>query len=905
MKNRFFKPGFIFPDRGKTTIQPPIQLASNGTPFSISANNKDEQYKAIIENSGNAFFLSDADGLILESNPATSVLFGYKMEELLLLKTWQLIDYTGAALSAASPQQEDNAFTTTTATGIKKDGLRFPVEISDAFFIDTNGAAKYSSMVSDITVRKKAEADLQLSNERYDWVVRATKFLIWDWDLLTDEIYRSCCNLKDVYGHHSNQYILKISDWTEHIHPEDKDKIKARLNHYIHTAAEKDFDLEYRFRMEDGNYVFIQDKGYIIRNSGGKAIRIIGAAENITSRKKSAMAVEESEMRYKMFVQQSTEGIWRIELNEPMCVNLPVQTMIKHCLKNAFIAECNDTFAKAYGFKNAAEIINCPLSMILPDHNSLNMNYLLKFFKNGFKVRDEISYEVDKDGNQLIFINNMVGVIEGDFIKRAWGIQRDITNQKIAERNLAERENHLKAIVDTAPECIKLLSKEGIILEMNQSGLQMIGAKKADQVLGKNAMLLILPEYHEAFKKALTDVFKGKPGQLIFKISGLDKKQLFMESHIVPLRNAEGNIISALSVTRDVTESKHAQEMLEASEKRYRYLFNNNPATIIIWDIDTLEILETNDTATELFGYSKNEFSALNMISLFDGESESGFSEFIKNTKDNKIDKTGCICRHITRQGTSIVMEFTCHFITYQGSNAVLAIGNNITEKVLLENSLNEERQLRHQQITEAVIRGQEKERTELGQELHDNINQILASTKLYIECAIRDEIPRLDLMLESKSLVERAMSEIRNLSKSLLPPALGETGLKQALLELVDSINEVNDIVIMLDWKVADENIFCKNLKLTIFRITQEQLNNVLKHANAKQAFIRIEEASIYIEMSIKDDGMGFDTSVRKNGVGLRNIASRAEVNNGKYSIISKPGEGCELIVRFPAYKL
>ena len=224
-----------------------------------------------------------------------------------------------------------------------------------------------------------------------------------------------------------------------------------------------------------------------------------------------------------------------------------------------------------------------------------------------------------------------------------------------------------------------------------------------------------------------------------------------------------------------------------------------------------------------------------------------------------------------------------------------------LLKKIQLENSLNEERQIRHQQITEAVLNGQEKERNELGQELHDNINQILASTKLYIEFALKGKEPRIDLLNESKLMIEKAMVEIRNLSKSLLPPSLGEVGLLQALYEMAENIKQVNELTISIDWNDLDENELSDKLKLTIFRIVQEQLNNVIKHAGAKQVLISIKKVQDILQVSIKDDGCGFDTALKRNGVGLRNITSRAEVNNGIAIIESNPGAGCELIVKFP----
>jgi signal transduction histidine kinase len=250
--------------------------------------------------------------------------------------------------------------------------------------------------------------------------------------------------------------------------------------------------------------------------------------------------------------------------------------------------------------------------------------------------------------------------------------------------------------------------------------------------------------------------------------------------------------------------------------------------------------------------------------------------------------------------GEKIIMEISTHNIIYKGKKAVLAIGNNVTEKIQLENDLHEERLMNQKLITEAVLTGQEKERAELGEELHDNINQILASTRLYIECAIADENIRKDLLGKGKTLLDTAMKEIRKLSRTLLPPSLGDVSLLEALSELTNDSLQVNPIEIKKKWKNFNEEGLCQKLKLTIFRIAQEQMNNIYKHSQAKNVTISLSKTDGTILLVIKDDGIGFDTQTKRAGVGIRNITSRAEVNNGTVSIESSPGQGCKLMVQF-----
>jgi len=222
------------------------------------------------------------------------------------------------------------------------------------------------------------------------------------------------------------------------------------------------------------------------------------------------------------------------------------------------------------------------------------------------------------------------------------------------------------------------------------------------------------------------------------------------------------------------------------------------------------------------------------------------------------------------------------------------------TEKIRIDKRLDEERIKKLEEITEAVIEVQERERTYLAAELHDNINQILATSRLYIDTAIQNESVRLNLITESKEFIRNAMEEIRALCKSLLPPALSHTSLIDALDDFIQNIKQVDQVQIITEWENIDESQMCDKMKLTIFRIVQEQFNNIFKHARAKTIIVRLVQQNDGLQLNIKDDGIGFNTSQKRNGVGLQNIISRASLLKGEVMVNSRIGAGCELSVAF-----
>ncbi|MEO8822896.1 MAG: response regulator [Ginsengibacter sp.] len=199
--------------------------------------------------------------------------------------------------------------------------------------------------------------------------------------------------------------------------------------------------------------------------------------------------------------------------------------------------------------------------------------------------------------------------------------------------------------------------------------------------------------------------------------------------------------------------------------------------------------------------------------------------------------------------------------------------------------------------ITETTLSVQEKEKTELGRELHDNIGQILATVKIYLSMLRSGTPSEEDLIEKSYEYVNYAIDELRSVSHSLVAPSLNGHSLKKVLAELVDDINSFHRLYIQLniDEKLNEIDID-HNKELMIYRILQEQLSNIIKHANADAVSILLKIEDDNLLLIISDDGDGFDTSVTSDGIGLKNIKSRVDHYSGSINIISAPGEGCTI---------
>lgn len=270
--------------------------------------------------------------------------------------------------------------------------------------------------------------------------------------------------------------------------------------------------------------------------------------------------------------------------------------------------------------------------------------------------------------------------------------------------------------------------------------------------------------------------------------------------------------------------------------------------------------------------------------------------------KDGHINKWEDEYRFKTNSGDYRIF-YDRGYIIYDNGKPIRMIGTmeDITSRVALERKLEQETLLRQKQIAEAVVTAQEKERTEIGKELHDNVNQLLSASKLYIDAAA-NEISNNELLLSQASgYIKNAIEEIRALSKVLHAPLINELGLRESINNLTDDIMMVNDLRIHIDYRDFTEEGLNENFKLTIYRIIQEQLTNILKHSKATEANILLStnEKDIYLE--VNDNGIGFDTSKKRQGIGLSNIQSRVSMYEGKLEVRSVTDKGSKISVSFP----
>ena len=366
------------------------------------------------------------------------------------------------------------------------------------------------------------------------------------------------------------------------------------------------------------------------------------------------------------------------------------------------------------------------------------------------------------------------------------------------------------------------------------------------------------------------------------------------------LRDPKGNIIRIIGALQDITERKKAEAALLNSEKKYRELFESISASIFIWRLSDFQILEVNEVSASTYRFSREDLLEKSFLDIHPEEDRESVIHFAQQALLESNYSTTLTWRHLDSYGEELFMQITSNRIEYRGDLCIMATIIDVTEKIRLETKLQIEKEQKNTEITRAVIAAQEKEKESIGRDLHDNINQILASSRLYLGLLLNKLPEHSEKIEQADQLINKAIVEVRSLSHTLIAPTIDDKDLVDNIDVMLHAYRQASDIKIKTSFEAFDQTNISSELKLAIYRIIQEQMNNILKHSKASTVEVYLESDVDNVTLSVKDNGIGMEVTKKSKGVGLLNIKTRASVFNGKVQFESAPEQGVELKVIF-----
>lgn len=523
---------------------------------------KDEKFRALIENITDLIALVDDKGTIVYASPSTEKILGYKVENYLGMNLFELIHPDDLAASKnifeSVLEKEGNIASNTQYRFMDAFGNWRWQEASFHNLLNDSSIAAVVVNHRDITERKRAEEEIFLQKSYFQHLFESSPEGI----VILDNQER----IVNVNKGFEKMFQYTVSE----IQGRDLNKIivpgsllEQATQMTLFVLKGEIINRETVRKRKDGSLVDVAILAYPI-TIGEDQIGVYGIYSDISERKETEKALRNSEERYKAFVKNSTEGIWRFEFLEPISLSLPVEDQVKLIFKFGYLAECNDVYARMFGYENATEIVGARITELLPDTDPRNTEYLRNCITNGYKLDNVESYVTDKYGNRRIFQNNLVGIIENEFLVRAWGTQKDITESKRAQEELARTQLRLATLLNNLPDVVLYETGSGKSF-ISENVIDMLGYPAGK--FGDNAFFKVIMhpgDLKEIERKTIEWHKQGAQGvlNLEFRVRRSDGRYIWLEDHMVKLRdNGEKDHMSGVLI--DVTEHKQSEEKLK------------------------------------------------------------------------------------------------------------------------------------------------------------------------------------------------------------------------------------------------------------------------------------------------------------------------------------------------------
>lgn len=394
--------------------------------------------------------------------------------------------------------------------------------------------------------------------------------------------------VETILGYSAHECVANPSFWWDHLHPDDRAKALQEDS----WAEGRLFQVDYRMRRHDGRLVWVRDEAIIVRDPGTGKRLTRGLLIDITEQKQTEDALRRSEESYRMFVAQSSEGIFRQDLDQPLPIDLPEEELVRRILHDSYLAECNEAMGKMYALESTEHLLGKRLMELAAD-DPQNRELTREYVRNGFRVVDRQSHEIDAKGNPKVFVHSLFGVVENGRLLHTWGIQRDITERikteqarQKAENALRESEERYRTFVNQSSEGIYRMEYEppvpchlsvdeqiawgyqsGFMAECNDAMARMYGRDSAQELMGqKLSDFLILRD--PVTKKFLEDFIRNGyriTDQESIELDAQGQKRIFRNTMVGTIQ--DGYWVRTWGITRDVTERLHLEEQLRNAQQ--------------------------------------------------------------------------------------------------------------------------------------------------------------------------------------------------------------------------------------------------------------------------------------------------------------------------------------------------
>ena len=798
-------------------------------------------------------------------------------------------------------------------------------------------------LFSDITDRRLMEEKLKESEERYSRIVNTANEGIWMMDADHKTTYVNS-RMRDMLGYDESEIIdKKVEDF---MLPEDLPAHYERMNGR-HKGESSTY--EHRFKRKDGRIIHTIVSSVALKDNAGNFIGSFGMFTDITKRKLTEEALKKSEERWQFAIEGSDDGVWdwNIKTGE-VYFSSRWKTMLGY--EDDEINNSLPEWENRLHPEDKADVLRA-----VGEHLAGKTEY----YSSEHRI-------ICKDGSYKWILDRGKVLVKDTDGKpeRMVGTHKDITERRIAEQALMESEERFRSIVEGAPDAIFIQVDRKFVFGNDQLS-DLLGYKSSDEIKGKQVLSHIHPDFISIASERINRLnVDHKPVAELkeIKFIKLDGTEIWVETKGEPIvfNNSNG----ALVFVRDITERKNAEEALKQSESKFYSLFENSPNAIFISDPVSHIIIDCNENACLMNGYTKEELIGkdINMLHppeitrdiLMPGTKELNL-DILRNRKSITIESL-----HKKKDGSVFPIESSISIITLNGKEVTMGIDRDISKRKAIEkelethrNNLEELVSIRTKEIewinkeliseiekklqTEILLKQSLEKEKELNQlksrfistashEFRTPLTTILSSAELIQRYGKRwDDDKYKDHMMRITNSVEyltNLMDDVLTISRiesGRINFSPVETNLEELCLKVIDDIKLSDEQKHNLDFNYQTEEKYFSVDPKQMQMIIQNLLTNAFKYSDPDDKIefqINTDKDNLFIKVS--DDGMGIDQkdlaqifepfyrsinteNIQGTGLGLSIVKNAVEMHNGKITVTSQLGQGATFLITLP----
>lgn len=839
---------------------------------------EEARFRGLVQTTPDVIWRADVEGRFTFMADAGEALFGYPATELVGQHFGLLTDEASMPLARerfAAAGQDPDTIQRVPLTLVRRDGTRFAAEVSVAGVFEDGRWVGNQGTVRDVSERERLERDLRRSEERYRYLVQNAPDIVWSIDtdaritFLSDATERLTGFRPDeLLGQHfgaivhaSSAEVARI-DWTQAMSAPSQE-LRGRIN----------------LRHRDGSAVPAEFIAVATLDASGHFGGANGSVRDMRERDRLEQELRSSEERYRFLVDNSPDIVFAVGVEGTF-------TYISESVRRALGREPGELIGQTFGavihYEDPGDQGRLFAAMRADPTLEVLTRMLLKH----------------ADGRLVPFEVSAVGArVNGEFIG-IHGAARDIGDRERLERDLRESESRYRTLASSSPDLVFATDAEGRYTFLSDRAGSMLGWSIQDAI-GRPFLDFVAPGWEaaavESYRVLVSDPTVVHTARIDF-VRG-DGRPIPLEINVIG--TVDGERVTAIhGVARDVSERERLERELQQSEERYRFLIQNSPDVVFATDAEG-RFTFASAAVERMTGFTPDELIGRPLDAVVDESSLATSAERWQALVHEPDRESQANLTLRTKDGRLTHADVRAIGVVVDGRFAgIQGAARDVSDQVRLE------RELRRQ----AGELASGEERAHLARELHDSVTQALFSMTLVsrsVEMLLGpDPEAARAQMGQLRELQREALAEMRALIFELRPGNIEQDGLIRALKTHAAALQGRVGLPIVVESDL--EARLPLEAEQVLYRVAQEALHNVVKHAAARQVRVDVHRDAAGVRMRIQDDGKGFDPDTVPDGhLGLAGMRARADRLGASFACHSEPGSGTTIEVALAAAAL